>query len=169
MPPKSLPYFTSGELVSLKPTIIPMFATSPGSQLLPRCPKASKGREGRAASTPSLLPRKGGSPTADWWWGGEGFLVTWQGKRASWGAQGIPQESTQPSRWWHCSWEKSGAGMCVHQEVQTQHAHSHLSCAESNCHRLPPVNPLWHSSNCCPSPQRWQLQSMLFQAENAGS
>lgn len=90
--------FISGELVSGQPpSSLPSSPWLPlvlAQTFFPGAQKQGEAGRGVQASTPSLLPRDGGSPTAAWGWGGEGLLVTWQGKRASWGAQDIPQEST---------------------------------------------------------------------------
>ena len=146
---------TSFGAASLKPTEIPTSATEPWLLASSQVPKTElrHGQESRRA-LPALLLGEGGCPTARQQWGGEGLLGMRKGKGASRGCKashGKAASSHHPKRWLR-SWEKEeGAGIRVHHEVRNRCAHSHPCCAEANCHRFFPVNPLWYFSDYCPS------------------
>lgn len=125
-----------------------MSATSPASQLLPRAQNPGEAGRGEQLSAPSLMPREGGSPTAGWWWGGAGLLVMCQEKRAPWGHKASPRQASSTAGDGTADGRSQLLDVCAHQEIQTHQAHSLLHRT-----RVPQIScdPLWHSSDCCPS------------------
>lgn len=137
-----------------------------GSQLLPRCPKASWGREGRAGKDSQPIPQEGRKTHSRL------MVGRWRAPGDMTGEKGILRGTRHPTGK-HPTLQVMALLMgeircwdvCAPGSWNPPCSQPSALCRIS----VPQTFSLWHSSDCCPSPQRWQLQSIFFQAENVGS